>query len=199
MPKNTFFNLPQEKRDKIIDGATQAFSKQHYKKVTVDNIVNNAGIPKGSFYQYFENKDDLYLYVFNQIGDEKKQVLDELQESAGTLNIKEYMMKLLQRSLEFEKNEPGLAELKNKFMNECPQEIKKAVLANEIPKSHRLLEEVLREYVKKGELKKDLDIKTAAYMITACSVGLENYEFDKGSTIEDVFFKIMDIFIRGME
>ena len=77
MPKDTFFNLPTEKRDKIIDAAIEQFAELHYSKVTVDQIVKSAGIPKGSFYQYFENKDDLFptIYRIDRIRDFK--VLDE--------------------------------------------------------------------------------------------------------------------------
>lgn len=53
MPKKTFFNLSEEKIDRIIKGAKTAFSERKYKDVTIDLIVDYARIPKGSFYQYF--------------------------------------------------------------------------------------------------------------------------------------------------
>ena len=75
MPKRTFFNLPEEKKDKIIAVAIDEFAQNHYEKVTINKIVERAEIPKGSFYQYFENKDDLYIFLFGQIGNSKKITL----------------------------------------------------------------------------------------------------------------------------
>ncbi len=199
MPKDTFFNLPKEKRNRIIDSAILEFSKIHYKKVTIDSIVNGAGIPKGSFYQYFKNKDDLYTYVFSQIGDQKKQILEEVKKYKKQLDFKEYVIELLKESKKFEMSDNKLIELKNRFINECPQEVRKIVLKNEIPKSYRLLEEAIMLYIEKGELRKDLNIKNAAYAITSCIISLENYEFSEGENINEVIIQILDTLIDGFK
>lgn len=199
MPQKTFFNLSEEKRNRIIDSAILEFSKEHYKKVTIDGIVNEAGIPKGSFYQYFKNKDDLYQYIFNQIGNRKKETLDGIKKDAERISFKEYIIRLVEKGEEFESTDPKLQQLKNKFINECPQEVRKAVLKNEIPKSYRLCEEVIECYIEKGELREDLNIKIAAYMITSCFLSLESYEFDDGEKIEDVLMGIIDILIEGLK
>jgi AcrR family transcriptional regulator len=199
MPRDTFFNLPEEKRSRIVNSAILEFSKVHYKKVTIDSIVNGAEIPKGSFYQYFKNKDDLYTYVFSQIGNEKKHILEEMKKYKEQLDFREYILKMLEEAKKFESADTKLMELKNKFINECPQEVRKTVIKNEIPKSYRLLEEVISLYVIKGELRKDLNIKTAAYMITSCIVSLENYEFDKEESISEVIIQMIDVLIKGFK
>lgn len=199
MPKDTFLNLSEEKRNRIIDSAILEFSKVHYKKVTIDSIVNGAGIPKGSFYQYFKNKDDLYRYIFNQIGNEKKAILDGEKKDIAEISFKEYVIELLKDAEKFENSDPKLQELKNKFINECPQEVRKSVLKNEIPKSHRLCEAMIERYIEKGELRKDLNIKATAYMITSCFVNLDYYEFDEEENINDVLVEILDILIEGVK
>lgn len=193
MPKDTFFNLSEEKRNRIIESAIMEFSKKHYNKVTIDSIVGGAGIPKGSFYQYFDNKDDLYTYTFSQIGDRKKDLLEKMQQYIEELSFSEYLRKMLKEAKEFEEEDAHLIQLKDKFMNECPQEVRKQVLKNEIPKSYRLLEKVLTSYIQKGELKKDLDIKMASYIITSCTVNLENYEFGEEDDIQVVVTRIFNI------
>lgn len=67
MPKQTFFNLPKEKRDRIIAVAKEVFSKNSYEEASINQIVKLAQIPRGSFYQYFEDKDDLYGYLSSQM------------------------------------------------------------------------------------------------------------------------------------
>ena len=59
MIKRTFYNLPAEKREKIIDVTRREFSKGNRKKITINSVIKNAGISRGSFYQYFDDKLDL--------------------------------------------------------------------------------------------------------------------------------------------
>ena len=63
MPKQTFFNLNADKRKRIEDAATKEFAEYGFHGARLNNIVQNAGIAKGSFYQYFEDLDDLFLHL----------------------------------------------------------------------------------------------------------------------------------------
>ncbi len=67
MPKNTFYNLDEIKRQKIITAAKAEFLDNPLRKARVSNIVTVAGIPRGSFYQYFEDLDDLYYYIVEEV------------------------------------------------------------------------------------------------------------------------------------
>lgn len=59
MPKETFFNLAEEKKEKIINAAKKEFKRVPLEQASIKNIVEDAGIARGSFYQYFESKEDL--------------------------------------------------------------------------------------------------------------------------------------------
>lgn len=67
MPNETFFNLPEEKREKILNAAKEEFTEHEFNKARVSNIIKNASIPRGSFYQYFENLEDLYFYIIDEL------------------------------------------------------------------------------------------------------------------------------------
>ena len=66
MPSNTFLNLNKEKRDKIIEVSLKEFSSVPYPEVSINQIIMNAGIPRGSFYMYFESKEDLFEYLMEE-------------------------------------------------------------------------------------------------------------------------------------
>lgn len=66
MPKETFFNLDESKRNKIMEAAMVEFQQNPLRKSRVSNIIKGASIPRGSFYQYFEDLDDLYYYVIDE-------------------------------------------------------------------------------------------------------------------------------------
>lgn len=65
MPKSTFFNLPLDKRDKILECSKDEFAKHGFYNSSINRIIKEADISRGSFYQYFENKEDLYFYLLN--------------------------------------------------------------------------------------------------------------------------------------
>ena len=63
MPTNTFFRLPEEKRQRLMDAAWEEFTRTGFNDVSINRIIQNAHIPRGSFYQYFEDKGDLFSYL----------------------------------------------------------------------------------------------------------------------------------------
>ena len=63
MPTSTFFRLPEEKRQRLTDAAWEEFSRVGLADVSINKIICAARIPRGSFYQYFSGKDDLFRYL----------------------------------------------------------------------------------------------------------------------------------------
>ncbi|WP_226647295.1 TetR/AcrR family transcriptional regulator [Mesobacillus subterraneus] len=63
MPKQTFFNLSESKRKKLIESAEIEFARAPFFEASIANIIKTAGVSRGSFYQYFEDKEDLYFYL----------------------------------------------------------------------------------------------------------------------------------------
>lgn len=72
MPKKTFFNLPEEKQQRILDAAAEEFIeyKDNYEKSSVKRIAERADIAIGSIYKYFYDKNDLFLYLYNKNKDQ---------------------------------------------------------------------------------------------------------------------------------
>ena len=64
MPKETFVKLTEEKKDKIIKPAKKEFARVPFEQTSIKNIVEDADIARGSFYQYFESKEDLLRVYF---------------------------------------------------------------------------------------------------------------------------------------
>ena len=67
MPKQTFLNLPEEKRNTIITAAINEFAEYGLENASTNRIVANSGISKGSFYQYFEDKQDVFMYLLTVV------------------------------------------------------------------------------------------------------------------------------------
>lgn len=63
MPSDTFFRLPEEKRRRLMDAAWEEFTTVRFSDASINRIIHAANIPRGSFYQYFTDKDDLFSYL----------------------------------------------------------------------------------------------------------------------------------------
>ncbi len=90
MPKNTFFNLPDEKRLNIINASKKEFGRVSLADAFVKSIVVDANIPRGSFYQYFDDIEDCFYYIVDEYAkDIKQKLLSNLKENNGDI-IKSY-------------------------------------------------------------------------------------------------------------
>lgn len=112
MPKQTFFNLPEQKRKTLIEAAEREFTRVPIFEASIANIIKIANIPRGSFYQYFADKEDLYFYLLDE----------KLKES------KEDFIVLLKRH----KGDiiDALTEMYNRFLVELPDEEEHNFLKN---------------------------------------------------------------------
>ena len=62
-----FFELPLEKQERIIKAAYMVFAHDNYKKASMSRIGDAGGISKSLLFHYFQNKKDLYLYLWENI------------------------------------------------------------------------------------------------------------------------------------
>lgn len=85
MPKQTYYNLPEDKRERIVDAIRREFARVPAAKVSVNRIVCDAGISRGSFYQYFDDKDDLIRFVVNINRRHILDMLDALLQQSGDI------------------------------------------------------------------------------------------------------------------
>ena len=86
MPTETFFRLPEAKRETLLCCARQEFARVPYPDASINRIIRSAGIPRGSFYMYFADKADLFLHLMDQFVDTFTQTVCRLlEEEDGAL------------------------------------------------------------------------------------------------------------------
>ena len=116
MPKQTFFHLPKDKRDTLIQAAKKEFSRVPLHEASIANIIIDAGIPRGSFYQYFEGKEDLYYYLLDQLSQKNNdRFVMALKENNGDLF--KACIDSFQYMIQNHKNQEHKNFFKNTFLN----------------------------------------------------------------------------------
>ena len=86
MPTATFFRLPEEKRTRLIEACWGELTRARFTDVSINRIIAAARIPRGSFYQYFEDKEDPIRYLLEDMRQYFiTQLRDILVEAKGDL------------------------------------------------------------------------------------------------------------------
>ena len=84
MPTERFYHLSEKKKTLIREAAIKEFCRVPVEKASINKIVQNAEISRGSFYTYFEDKEDLLWYVFEEfVGEIRNFCRKSLIDSGG--------------------------------------------------------------------------------------------------------------------
>ena len=96
MAKPTYLNLEKDKQERLIDACMEEFSSYTFSDASINRIIKRAEISRGSFYQYFEDKEDCYLEMLGIIAEEKYRIFkDVVQAEAG--NVFEAYLNMLRQ------------------------------------------------------------------------------------------------------
>ena len=86
MAKQTFLNLSEDKRNMVVNALKKEFSRVPLKDALVSNIIIDAKIPRGSFYQYFNDIEDAFYYIIGEYSkDIKRKLLEYLEKNKGDI------------------------------------------------------------------------------------------------------------------
>ena len=121
MPFEIFSKLPAEKQQSIISAAVAEFSTQSYAAASISEIVRQVKIGRGSFYRYFADKKDLYLYIIHLGMDKKMELVRGLKSAPNGLKTFDYLRWMLQASVQFEIEHPQYARIAYRaFVEDIP-------------------------------------------------------------------------------
>lgn len=121
-----FYNLPEEKQQKIINAGYRIFSQNSYRKSPVSEIAAEAGISKSLLFHYFKNKKELYLFLWDTCG----QVTIEYLEKYGCYepgDLFEMMLRGLKAKMEIMRRYPDLGAFVIKAFYEKNPEISQLI------------------------------------------------------------------------
>ncbi len=199
MPKQTFFNLKEDKKEKIEKALIKEFSRNSFEKASISNIILEANIPRGSFYQYFEDKEDAIYYIIDKyLEKEKNKIYQYLLRNKGDIfetavNIYEDMAKITER----DENE--------RLLKNILQEVKKNNInifgeCKEMLRSKRTIEKMINKEELKIENDDDLPyflrILNAIVRAISMEVVLKKITFEEG---KQRLIREMEILKKGMK
>ena len=173
MPTKTFFNLPDEKRESLIEIALKEFSSQDYNSASISRIVRQAGIAQGSLYQYFANKKELYLYLLDLLSETKLSFVRNNHPQAQ-MDFFEYLSWVFETSLQFDVTYPSYSRLAYRaFYGGIPFE--DPAIDRLKQGSAEFIRQMVVEGIHRGDINADIDPNLVVFIVETLSNEVSDY------------------------
>lgn len=164
MPKETFHNLPNEKKEKIKNAFLREFAIHPYDKASLSSVVKSLGIAKGSVYQYFDDKLDLFIYLIEECSAVKMKYIGHLRRKDFD-DFWTYFRALYEEGVKFDLENPleshFLHSLNDNLNSPSVKEIYDEMLTNIIAG----FEKMARQEVESGHFRDDIPIQTIGFFL----------------------------------
>lgn len=165
MPKTTFLQLPDDKRTRLVDAALFEFTEHGYDLASISRLVNTLGIAKGSIYQYFGDKFALFEYLLQESGRRKIEAVVPAHEVETDVFAR--LAAMYGTGLQFWRAYPRWAALPLRAL-EPSREPRLVPLREHMSReAHAFIRGLLAEGQERGQMRADLELETAAHLVTA--------------------------------
>lgn len=205
MPKPTFLNLSGEKRQWITDCAVDEFAEHGYATASISRIVAAADIAKGSFYQYFEDKEDLYGYVIDYaIVARKMRISGEESEKLKDLTLTQFIRVLFRSMMQEFIHHPKLLKISADYFRHRYDPVQQRIYEKYKYISDDYFPNFIRDEKSRCEIDLNVDDDVLSAMLVGASsimgdrVAAVGYEAITDEYIDDLVDKIEYILTNGI-
>lgn len=166
MVSKTFINLSEDKKKAILQSAVQEFARLGYQKASLNSIVKDASISKGSLYQYFQNKEALFNYIFEQFVLLVKRGVQRAGDTAD-LDFFSQVRQVFWAGIHFVDYFPEYFQVYLKVLFEADVPGRENLLAKVHLFSSEYFGPLCRDAQARGEIRSDIPVETVIFMIDA--------------------------------
>ncbi len=172
MPKSTFLNLKEAKRKAITDAFLQEFSNTAFDDASITTVVKTLGIAKGSVYQYFEDKKDLFTYLIEYCSTTKMGYVGMIRrEDYG--DYWQYFRALFAKGILFDRENP----LQSAFLHNLTKSINSPSVVHLF---HQMETATFQHFVKtveeereNGHFREDVNPQTMGYLLYKAGIAIQ--------------------------
>ena len=178
VPTQTFWNLSDGKRMRVRRAAVEEFASHPFADANLDRIARAARVPKGSLYQYFADKDDLYAYAVESGMAEAKALFDETMTRRPPRDAFDLYLRALIFPLTLRRQQPALARLYARSTLAAPPGQSTAA------RHHNAMfqAQFFGWGVQTRTIASDIDREAAGFLLDAVSNRLHTILLDEGTT-----------------
>ena len=185
MPKQTFLNLPEEKRKVIIHAAVDEFAEYGLETASTNRIVANSSISKGSFYQYFEDKQDVFMYLLTLLEQEKIGFFKDKRPPSMNMDTFDYFRWMIKTGMEFNSAHPRMTQAISRVLLGDGMYYGKN-FAEYRQKTTQALKAMIEQAIERGEVDPSVDVDLAVMVMETWSNAISTYILNEGMKQKDI-------------
>lgn len=163
----TFLNLPPEKRERIIDAALTEFADKGFEQASLNAVVAASGIAKGSLYQYFTDKQGIFLYLFEVAVGVVRRTLLGVKEETREADVFTRLEKSLLAGVDFLRRHPRLFGLYVRILYDQRTPRRQELLAAVRRFAADYFASLVRQGLARGEIRADISPEAAIFLLDA--------------------------------
>jgi TetR/AcrR family transcriptional regulator, transcriptional repressor for nem operon len=180
-------------RDRLVRSALETLHRQGFNGSAVQDITSAAGLPKGSFYNYFESKEALALEVIDRYGTEQGALAAVLSdESIPPVERLRRYFALLATNLAAQNYERGC--LIGNFSTELADQSRliRDRLSSSFAAWSRQIEACIRDAQKAGEISRESDPRVLAeFLLNSFEGAMLRMKVEKDGSPLDHFMTLI--------
>jgi len=185
MPKQTFLNLPKKKQDVVINAAINEFAEYGLENASTNRIVANSGISKGSFYQYFEDKQDVFMYLLTVLEKEKMEYFQGKHPPSANMDTFQYFRWMIKTGMEFNTSHPLLTQAISRVLFGEGMYYGNT-FADVRERTAQGLRAMIDQAIKNGEVDPSVDMDLAIMIMETWSNAISSYILNEGMKQKDI-------------
>ena len=197
MPKETFLQLTEDKRNQFVDAFLREFTLNNYDEASISRTMKELKMAKGSFYQYFENKLELFQYLQQTCGTTKAIYVQNVERNEFE-DFWDYWRELYQRGLQFDRDHPKQSNFLyslHKNMNSPSLRPMYQMWHNQVISAMEML---IKPEVEKGHFRNDVPLRNLAFFFFGVSNQMvELIRLNDGGAMEENVKNGRPIFANG--
>lgn len=201
-PTETFRNLPEAKRLRVLQAAGREFAEQGFAGASMNRLAAGLGIAKGSLFKYFGSKEGCFRAVFDQgVTEFARRMRAARATGPAHESFLPRLERLVRAALLFVAENPDIYRIYLKMRVQEDFPLRAAVLHEVRANVHRLLAPQLIAARDRGELRPDLDVHTAVFVLDAVlDRFLQEQAFPPGAGTdpEEEFQKLITLVRHGL-
>ncbi len=185
MPKQTFLNLSQEKRTIIVNAAVDEFAAYGFEAASINRMVAASSIAKGSFYQYFEDKMDVFRCIIDVLAQEKAEFFKDKHPPNPNQSVFEYFRWVIKAGMEFNSAYPRMMQATTRVLF-----VEGLYYGKLFSDHHQItrdgITDMIQKAMKLGELDPSIDVELAVMVVEIWSNAITTYILDEGMKQKDI-------------
>lgn len=196
-----------ERKNAILDCAKRLFSRQGYYETHISHIIQEAKIARGTVYQYFDNKDDIFITLVEDYYTKWRNMvsIEQANIDLKAISAKAYFQHRIRQTLIFMAEDSDLCNIALRVGLGLPEKV--SMLVERFDKKiTSLIAEDIKIGQQFGKVRDALNVEVTAVMLTGallrtayhCFVKKKKKKGYSKKEIEKITSEFIDIFMTGI-